>query len=87
MVDRRAVQLGRVACSASGWGRTPALQWSLPTPLDSGLRRNDVWRAGTTSAGGGVQALSRPRNIIFVPIAHKTGPLSLNSCRLFQTTP
>ena len=33
MVDLRAVQLGRVACSASGWGRIPALQWSLLRPF------------------------------------------------------
>ena len=34
------------------------------TPLDSGLRRNDE------RGGGGIQALSRPRNIIFVPMTN-----------------
>ena len=28
------------------WGQAPALQSPLPTPLDSGLRRNDEWGAG-----------------------------------------
>ena len=57
MVDLRAVQLGRVACSASGWGRTPALQWSLLRP--SGFRsRIGVW--GMLSIAGITMALRRP---------------------------
>ena len=34
--------------SALSWGQAPALQPPLPTPLDSGLRRNDEWGAGLT---------------------------------------
>ena len=34
-----------------GGGQAPALHSPLPTPLDSGLRRNDDWGAGLTSAG------------------------------------
>ncbi len=53
--------------------------WCHPSPLDSGFRRNDVWGTGLTiggqdrtdeCGGGGIQALSRLRSIIFVPIAH-----------------
>ena len=39
------------------------------TPLDSGFRRNDeVGGRNDERGGGGIQALSRPGNIIFVPI-------------------
>ena len=34
-----------------GWGQAPALQPPLPTPLDSGFRRNDEWEGIPTDAG------------------------------------
>ena len=49
----------------------------IPTPLDSGLRRNDDWGAGVTkgchesrSGARRMRVHPRPRNVIFVPIAH-----------------
>ena len=38
--------------------------WCHPSPLDSRFRENDEVGAG------GIQAYLRPRNTIFVPIAH-----------------
>ena len=53
---------GQAPCLAKS---STALHSPLPTPLDSGLRRNDdpedFWDS---------EALSKPRNIIFVPIAY-----------------
>ena len=58
---------------AAGTPRYENEAWSLevfgchgrhPSPLDSGFRRNDE------AGAGGIQAYLRPRNTIFVPIAH-----------------
>ncbi len=38
--------------------------WCRPSPLDSRFRENDE------AGAGGIQAYLRPRNTIFVPIAH-----------------
>ena len=46
MARRRVAQTrANLRCAVSG-GQDPALQSPLPTPLDSGLRRNDEWGAG-----------------------------------------
>ncbi len=48
MARRRVAQTrANLRCAVSG-GQDPALQSPLPTPLDSGLRRNDEWGAGLT---------------------------------------
>ena len=46
-------------------GQAPALHSPLPTPLDSGLRRND-----DPGDLGDSEAQSKRRRGIFVPIAH-----------------
>ena len=53
-------------------GQAPALHFHRKYPLDSGqFRRNDVLEGGIGDPGsGGMWALSGPRKVIFVPIAH-----------------
>ncbi len=43
----------------------------FPAPLDSGFRRNDEWSGRIYECGSvGMGALTKPRKVIFVPIAH-----------------
>ena len=49
--------------SVLGWGQAPALQPPLPTPLDSGFRRNDEW-------GAGAAIPDRSPGHAFIAIAH-----------------
>ena len=79
------------------WGQAPALHPPLPTPLDSGFRRNDELRGRTDECGGGgILALLRLRNTIFVPMTrvgiysrtndtHETGPPKSEQLRVHDT--
>ena len=50
---------------AGGLVQAPALHSPLPTPLDSGLRRND-----DPGDSWDPEALSKPRPVIFVPMTN-----------------